>query len=148
MKAFQNMMRLLRLSCLVAVLLLPAMGFAQDEAEKKLEAFIVEMNGRCPLECLDNWAIDAFKIQDDTAAVELIFPSILGPFLQALTVDTDNAKRVWVRHMSSMLGESWDQFVGLLDAAQDTFVIEFSQGGDFPVATMTFSPDDLIKWKK
>jgi hypothetical protein len=76
------------------------------------------------------------------ATVQLQIPTILNAFLPALTADTDNAKRLWVRQMK-MCGEDWKQFAKLLVETNRSLTIQFMLNEDEQVASMTFTPDFL-----
>lgn len=133
---------------LTALVLLHLTGLAQTQPEKDYEACVTELKARCPIEYTDGWAILSFTDQEDTTRVALAFPSVLNGFLPALTTDTQNARKLWVRQMY-MFGSDWKTFVRLLLAARRTLVLDFILGAGedgaegYPVATMTFLPEDF-----
>lgn len=138
-------MRMLRRFLLVAVLLFPLFGFAQETETTELpdfDTFVAELNAKCPIDYNEGWAIYSFVATDDMATVQLQIPTILNAFLPALTVDTDNAKRLWVRQMK-MCGDDWKQFAKLLVETNRSLTIQFMLNEDEQVASMTFTPDFL-----
>ena len=129
---------------LTAVVLFPLFGSAQNKAVEEYDAYVAELKARCPIEYKDDWGIRSFKSNDDTTRVELQFPSLLVPCLSALTVNTENARKLWVRQMH-MFGEDWAKFERLLLAANRTLVLDFvlEDEEEGPLATMTFLPEDF-----
>ncbi len=136
---------MLRRFLLAAVLLFPLLGFAQETETVELpdfDTFVAELNAKCPIDYNEGWAIYSFVATDDMATVQLQIPTILNAFLPALTADTDNAKRLWVRQMR-MCGDDWKQFAKLLVETNRSLTIQFMLTEDEQVATMTFTPDFL-----
>ena len=138
-------MRMLRRFLLAVVLLFPLLGFAQETETVELpdfDTFVAELNAKCPIDYNEGWAIYSFVATDDMATVQLQIPTILNAFLPALTADTDNAKRLWVRQMK-MCGDDWKQFAKLLVETNRSLTIQFMLNEDEQVASMTFTPDFL-----
>ncbi len=136
---------MLRRFLLAAVLLFPLLGFAQETETVELpdfDTFVAELNAKCPIDYNDGWAIYSFVTTDDMATVQLQIPTLLNAFLPALTADTDNAKRLWVRQMK-MCGDDWKQFAKLLVETNRSLTIQFMLNEEEQVATMTFTPDFL-----
>lgn len=136
---------MLRRFLLAAVLLFPLLGFAQETETVELpdfDTFVAELNAKCPIDYNEGWAIYSFVATDDMATVQLQIPTILNAFLPALTADTDNAKRLWVRQMK-MCGDDWKQFAKLLVETNRSLTIQFMLNEDEQVASMTFTPDFL-----
>ncbi len=136
---------MLRRFLLAAVLLFPLLGFVQETETAELpdfDTFVAELNAKCPIDYNEGWAIYSFVATDDMATVQLQIPTILNAFLPALTADTDNAKRLWVRQMR-MCGDDWKQFAKLLVETNRSLTIQFMLNEDEQVATMTFTPDFL-----
>jgi hypothetical protein len=136
---------MLRRFLLAAVLLFPLLGFAQETETVELpdfDTFVAGLNAKCPIDYNEGWAIYSFVATDDMATVQLQIPTILNAFLPALTADTDNAKRLWVRQMR-MCGDDWKQFAKLLVETNRSLTIQFMLNEDEQVATMTFTPDFL-----
>lgn len=136
---------MLRRFLLAAVLLFPLLGFAQETETVELpdfDTFVAELNAKCPIDYNEGWAIYSFVTTDDMATVQLQIPTILNAFLPALTADTDNAKRLWVRQMK-MCGDDWKQFAKLLVETNRSLTIQFMLNEDEQVASMTFTPDFL-----
>ena len=140
-------MRLLRRLLLAAVLLFPLMGFAQEAETEVLpdfDTFIAGMNAKCPINYNEGWAIYSFVATDNMATVQLQIPYLLNGFLPALTTDTDNAKRLWMRQMR-MCGDDWKQFVKLLVKTNRSLKILFMLDEEEQAAQMTFTPADLMQ---
>lgn len=138
-------MRILRRFLLAVVLLFPLLGFAQETETVELpdfDTFVAELNAKCPIDYNEGWAIYSFVATDDMATVQLQIPTILNAFLPALTADTDNAKRLWVRQMK-MCGDDWKQFAKLLVETNRSLTIQFMLNEDEQVASMTFTPEFL-----
>lgn len=136
---------MLRRFLLAVVLLFPLLGFAQETETVELpdfDTFVAELNAKCPIDYNEGWAIYSFVTTDDMATVQLQIPTILNAFLPALTADTDNAKRLWVRQMK-MCGDDWKQFAKLLVETNRSLTIQFMLNEDEQVASMTFTPDFL-----
>ena len=140
-------MRMLRRILLAAVLLFPMFGFAQEaetDALPDFDTFIAGMNAKCPISYNEGWAIYSFVATDDMATVQLQIPSLLSAFLPALTTNTDNAKRLWMRQMR-MCGDDWKQFVKLLVKTNRSLKILFMLDEEEQAAQMTFTPADLMQ---
>lgn len=138
-------MKMLRRFLLAAVLLFPLLGFAQETETVELpdfDTFVAGLNAKCPIDYNEGWAIYSFVTTDDMATVQLQIPTILNAFLPALTADTDNAKRLWVRQMR-MCGDDWKQFAKLLVETNRSLTIQFMLNEDEQVASMTFTPEFL-----
>lgn len=136
---------MLRRFLLAAVLLFPLLGFAQETETVELpdfDTFVAGLNAKCPIDYNEGWAIYSFVATDDMATVQLQIPTILNAFLPALTADTDNAKRLWVRQMR-MCGDDWKQFAKLLVETNRSLTIQFMLNEDEQVASMTFTPEFL-----
>ena len=118
-------------------------GFGKNNPEEDFKTCVTELNARCPIEHTDGWAILSFNDQSDTTRIELAYPNVLGGFLPSLTVNTKNAKQLWVRQMH-MFGEEWKAFVRKLIAARRTLVLVFTlDAGEPPVATIALTPEDF-----
>lgn len=136
---------MLRSFFLAAVLLVPLMGFTQEAEAVELpdfDSYVAELNAKCPIDYNEGWAIYSFVATDDMATVQLQIPPLLNGFLPALTTDTDNARRLWIRQMR-MCGDEWKQFVKLLVETNRSLTILFMLNEEEQVAAMTFTPADL-----
>lgn len=127
----------------VVVAMSTMVSFAQSKPDQDFDAFVAQLNERCPIVHDDGWAILAFRSSGgDTTHVELAFPRLLNAFLPALTGNTQNVRRVWARQMN-MFGDQWKEFVTLMLDARRTLVLDFMLDDEPPVATVTFLPEDF-----
>ena len=53
---------------LMAFTLLPMAGFAQDEEAVDYDAYIADLNARCPIDYEGGWMITSFAVKGDTTA--------------------------------------------------------------------------------
>ena len=132
---------------MIVALLFPVMCFAQDDSTTvvNIDSCVAQISAKCPIEYKDGWALCSVANQGDTTAMALQVPDMLEGFLPALTADADNAKRLWMKQLSSMCGDDWRRLFRSMVASSHAFILDFVLEDETSVATMTFTPADLRK---
>lgn len=127
---------------LMAFTLLPMAGFAQDEEAVDYDAYIADLNARCPIDYEGGWMITSFAVKGDTTCVEVETPSVLSGFLPMLTANTENVKRMWLNQLSQY-GDSWKRFAEMMVAANRSLALILRPKGSEVSAVVTFIPSDF-----
>ena len=127
---------------LMAFTLLPVAGFAQDEEAIDYDAYIADLNARCPIDYEGRWMITSFAVKGDTTCVEVETPSVLSGFLPMLTANTENVKRMWLNQLSQY-GDSWKRFAEMMVAANRSLALILRPKGSEVSAVVTFVPSDF-----
>ena len=98
---------------LLAALLCPVIGFAQDEETIDFGTIVEQMSVQCPYTEGRDWAITSIAMAGDTIAVEIETPASMSGFLSAFTGSSINVKRLWVDHLLSY-GDDWKHLFELM----------------------------------
>ena len=144
MKSIIKMKRLFYI-CLMAFFVSQSSCYAQSIDTAELDAFVAELNDRCPMAFDEDFAANSFTMVGDRyALVDIQVPASLSMILPSLTADTDNVKQLWISQLSGY-GEPWNRFVDLMVDAGCSIVVSLRPQGNDDTALITFRPSDFKK---
>ena len=111
------------------------------------DTYIIMLDGECPIDHKDAWAINSIVADGDTVRLELQIPSSLSGFLSMLTGEEDNVKKMWIKQLLSF-GYPWHDFMERLANEGRPLVITFCPKDSDTAALMTFLPEDFAPFVK
>ena len=136
------MRKIVSLLCLFAAVMIPMTVSAQGAfAFGDVDTYIAMLNGECPLEYDDAWALNAIESDGDTVGVVLQTPSSLAGFLSMLIGEGENYKRMWIKQLENF-GRPWENLFRRLSEAGRPLVITFLPKGAKTTETIVFTPED------
>lgn len=131
-----------KLLAILAVLLLPLSGFAQDEESVNLDMYIWQMSAQCPCDVGDEWCVTSIIAVADTVTLEIEVPATLKGFLSMLTENSDNVKRLWTSQVIQF-GDSWKQLVDLVASEKRWLQLFLTPSGSKQSDVVVISPEKL-----
>lgn len=137
------MMMKFRIFILLVAFMLPIMASAQEQDDTvDFDAYLTELNAKCPIVYNDDWAINSLTTSGDSVILEIKVPAVLEAYLPLLSGDSDGVKKLWINQMK-LYGEQWDKLVDIIVRAKRSFVLSLlPDGGDTPY-TIVFNPSDF-----
>jgi len=130
---------------LLAVLLFPLSGLAQDKTAVDIDQYVEELNDLCPIVYKDGWGVNSFTMVGSRyALVDIQLPASLSMILSSLSSDEENVKQLWIRQLKDY-GDNWNRFVDLMVEADRSIVVNLRPGDTDETALITFHPSDFRK---
>lgn len=125
------------------LVMLSFLAFAQDNDPTDIDALVAQINTECPIDYSGGWGVDYCLTSSDTVNFEMKTPDVLSAYLEMLTGDFGDVKKLWRDHLSKYV-ERWDRFEELLVESNRAFVLILRpENSDTPVASIIFSPSDF-----
>ena len=140
----QPVMNKISLLVLLAVLAFPvwAYGQTQDADTVSLEANIQQLNALCPCGMGDYWNITSVVTSGDTVILEIETPASLASFLPMLTVNKENAKRLWL-DLVMQYGKDWADLVKRLPMEKRFFLLALKPKDGENISRLLITPDEI-----
>ena len=89
------------LFALLALLMFPVLGFAQQQTDSlDCDTCVQRLHAQCPIKKGEGWTVVSVAAVGDTVAVEIETPASLNAYMATLTQNIVNTKRLWVRYVS------------------------------------------------
>ena len=129
------------LLCLLASAF-PITGIAQEENVLDLDTCIERMSTQCPVSVGEGWAINSVQDDGEAITIELGTPASLKGFLTMLTGDSDNVKRLWIRHVLQFGGQ-WETLIKQLEAKGRSLKLLLKPAGTDEPAVILITPEDI-----
>ena len=125
------------------LVMLPFLAFAQDDDPADIDALVAQINAECPIDYGGGWGVDYCLTSSDTVSFEMKTPDVLSAYLEMLTGDFGNVKKLWRDPLGKYV-EHWNRFEELLMESNRTFILILRpENSDTPVASIIFSPSDF-----
>ena len=126
-------------------LMLPIMVLAQEQDESvNFDAYVAQLNAKCPIVYGDGWAINSFTTSGDSAIVEITVPAVLEAYMPLLSGDSAGVKKIWINQMDQY-GEQWKRFVEMMVSVDRSLVLRMIPEDSETSATIVFDPSDFAK---
>ena len=131
------------LFALLALLMFPVLGFAQQQVDSLgCDACVRQLSAQCPNKEGEGWTVNSVVALGDTVAVEIETPASLNAFMSTLTQNILNTKRLWVRYVSDY-GKEWkDLFNSILEERRLLLLLLTPKDSDSTYRLLV-EPDEL-----
>jgi hypothetical protein len=141
-----SIMKRWRFIWLLALLAFPAWCFAQDEGDTPvdIEAFVTQVNEKCPITYSEGWAVNSCTLTDDTVSLVMGVPANFGFVLPMLTGNAENVKRLWIKQLSQY-GAQWNQFVDMLVSSNKALKLVLKPEDSNSEGVILFEPANFKK---
>ena len=128
---------------LLAALMLPVLGFAQNQVDSlSCDACVQQLSSLCPNGVKEGWTVNSIVAAGDTVTVEIEMPSSLGPFMTALAANKLNAKKLWVYYVADY-GKEWKNLINRIQEERRSFLLALKPKGSEKTYHLFVSPDEL-----
>ena len=131
------------LFALLALLMFPVLGFAQQQVDSLgCDTCVRQLSAQCPNKEGEGWTVNSVVAVGDTVAVEIETPASLNAFMSTLTQNILNTKRLWVRYVSDY-GKEWkDLFNCILEERRLLLLLLTPKDSDSTYRLLV-EPDEL-----
>ena len=130
----------------LALLMLSTLSYAQDEVQvtepMDIDAFVTQVNDRCPISFLDGWSVQSCVSTGDSVILVIQTPANIAMILPMLSGNEKSVKRLWMKQLSSY-GEQWSKLMQMLEASNKALALTLRPEGSETEAVITFDPSDF-----
>ena len=109
------------LFALLALLMFPVLGFAQNQVDSLgCDTCVRQLSAQCPNKEGEGWTVNSVVAVGDTVVVEIETPASLNPFMTALAANKLNAKKLWVYYVADY-GKEWKNLINRIQEERRSF---------------------------
>lgn len=130
---------------LIVAAAIPLMTHAQDTTAVSFDEYVEQLNAKCPIDDEGRWSIRSITMVGDRyALVDFQMPENMSMVLPALSKDSENVKRLWIKQLKQF-GQPWNHFVDLMVEAERRIIVILNPEGTRKPPMLTLNPADFKK---